>query len=205
MADKYRTVLLFGAPGAGKGTQGKMLDAIPGFYHFSTGEMFRNLDPESELGMHFLSYSSKGELVPDEFTVTLWKQTIQEMIERGKYNPTTDLLVLDGIPRSVEQTKLMDESLEVLGILFLDARNRNEMIARLQGRARKENRPDDAREDVIRRRLEVYSHDTKPVLSHYPADLLYTIDAIGTPARVLDRILSVVADIQEQHFPNALG
>ena len=58
MADRYRTVLLFGAPGAGKGTQGKILGAIPGFHHFSTGDMFRNLDPRSELGKTFLGYST---------------------------------------------------------------------------------------------------------------------------------------------------
>lgn len=205
VAQHYRTVLLFGAPGAGKGTQGKMLDAIPGFFHFSTGDMFRNLDSDSELGKTFLSYSTKGELVPDALTVELWEQSIKDAIAANKYDPQRDILVLDGIPRSVAQTKLMDDHLDVLGIVLLDAKDRNEMIARLRNRALKENRPDDAKEDVIRRRLEVYAQETEPVLSHYPASLRHSVDAIGSPARVLDRVLGVVAAIQEQHFDNALG
>ncbi|MBZ0172936.1 MAG: nucleoside monophosphate kinase, partial [Phycisphaerales bacterium] len=74
MPDPYQTVLLFGAPGVGKGTQGKILAQIPGFYHISTGDMFRTLDLHSEIGQEIMSYMSKGELVPDELTVKLWRE-----------------------------------------------------------------------------------------------------------------------------------
>ena len=70
MAKRLKTILLFGAPGAGKGTQGKILGRIPGFFHLSSGDMFRALDPNSDLGQRVTSYSSKGELVPDDLTIT---------------------------------------------------------------------------------------------------------------------------------------
>src|SRR6202044_2239630 len=69
---KYRTYLIFGAPGSGKGTQGKILGAIPRFFHCACGDVFRSLDTRTSIGQAFLSYSSRGELVPDEITVKLW-------------------------------------------------------------------------------------------------------------------------------------
>lgn len=205
MTDKYRTILLFGAPGAGKGTQGKMLGNISGFHHFSTGDMFRNLDPHSDLGKTFHRYSSQGELVPDELTVQLWKRHAEAQHTLNMFHPHTDLLILDGIPRSVRQTELMDEHIRVLGIVRLEATDPQQMLTRLRSRALKEGRPDDGQESIIRRRLEVYAKETEPVLAQYPAELIHRIDAIGSPARVLERILDVLAPIQESTFPNALG
>lgn len=205
MADKYRTVLLFGAPGAGKGTQGKMLGCIPGFHHFSTGDMFRNLDPHSDIGKTFLTYSTRGELVPDELTVKLWRTTVEAQHTLNLYRPHTDLLVLDGIPRSVRQTEIMDEQIRVLGVILLEARDPQQMLTRLRRRAQKEGRLDDGSESIIRRRLEVFAQETEPVLAHYPSKLIHRVDAIGSPARVLERVLDVLAPIQESTFPNALG
>ena len=204
MADRYRTVLLFGAPGVGKGTQGKMLGRIPGFHHFSTGDMFRTLDPHSDLGKTFLSYSTRGELVPDELTVELWKRNIEAQATLGMFHPYNELLVLDGIPRSVRQTELMDEHIDVLGILLLEG-DCDALLRRLKGRAMEQGRPDDAKEEIVRRRLAVYSDETQPVLSHYPVELQHRIDAIGTPAVVLDRVIRAVAPIQAEHFPNPLS
>ena len=76
MSKRYQTILLFGAPGSGKGTQGKVLGQIPGFYHLSCGEVFRTLNINSELGKIFYEYSSRGELVPDDVTVNMWKENI---------------------------------------------------------------------------------------------------------------------------------
>ena len=69
---QFRTILMFGAPGSGKGTQGRILGDLPGFYHLSCGDVFRALNHRSELGQVFLEYSSQGKLVPDEFTIRLW-------------------------------------------------------------------------------------------------------------------------------------
>ena len=76
----YRTVLLFGPPGSGKGTQGKILGAMPAFFHCACGDVFRSLDPKSEMGVEFANYSKAGSLVPDELTVKLWCAGI----ERGR-------------------------------------------------------------------------------------------------------------------------
>jgi adenylate kinase len=86
---KYRTLLLFGAPGAGKGTQGKILGTIPNFYHCACGEVFRNLTTDNELGRTFIEYSSRGQLVPDEPTVRLWRQNIEGQHPDGSLQPRT--------------------------------------------------------------------------------------------------------------------
>lgn len=96
MHDRYKTILLFGAPGSGKGTQGKILGQIPGFYHLSCGEVFRSLDIHSELGKVFYEYSSRGELVPDDVTVRMWAANINAQTILGRYKPHEDVLVLDG-------------------------------------------------------------------------------------------------------------
>src|SRR4051794_19248182 len=108
---KYRTILLFGAPGAGKGTQGKILGTIPQFFHCACGDVFRNLTIESEIGRVFVSYSSRGELVPDEPTIDLWRQSIEGNTRTGRFHPETDTLVLDGIPRNVHQAEMLRETL----------------------------------------------------------------------------------------------
>lgn len=195
MAQRYKTVLLFGAPGAGKGTQGQLLGNIPGFYHLSTGDMFRSLDCESEMGRTFARYSEKGELVPDELTIKLWDCYTKELIEAGAYDPSTQLLVLDGLPRTIEQAKLIEPMLDVLGVLHLNAANKQEMVTRLRERALKQNRADDAKEEVIRNRLEIYERDTRPVLDQYASSLVHEIDAMGTMAIVLMHVLDIVAPI----------
>ena len=119
MSDRYKTILLFGAPGAGKGTQGKILGKIPGFFHLACGDVFRSLDTTSDLGQKFLQYSSKGELVPDELTVEMWRQNMHAQTVLSLYKPKVDLLVLDGIPRSLGQAKALEPYIDVLKIIHL--------------------------------------------------------------------------------------
>lgn len=204
MQRRYRTILLFGAPGSGKGTQGKILGQIPGFYHLSCGEVFRTLNTKSDLGKIFVEYSSKGLLVPDDVTIRMWKENIHAQEVLSLYKPDDDILVLDGIPRSVPQAKIMDQYIEVLEIIHFVCSNEDKMFERLRKRALKENRVDDAREDVIRRRWRVYQEETKPVLEHYPKDIIKAVDALGSPARVLEHILELVVPIQDAHFRNVL-
>ncbi|MBX3321895.1 MAG: nucleoside monophosphate kinase [Phycisphaeraceae bacterium] len=202
MSDRYQTVLLFGAPGAGKGTQGKILGQIPGFFHLSCGEIFRNMDITSELGRIFREFSSRGELVPDDVTVRMWAQNIKAQTILSLYKPHIDLLILDGIPRSVRQAELMKQHINVLQIIHLVCRDKEKMVERLQRRALKENRHDDAKEDVIRRRWEVYERETRPVLDCYPASIIREVDAMGSPAAVLQHVLGEVVPVQETHFSN---
>lgn len=205
MSDRYQTVLLFGAPGAGKGTQGKILAQIPGFFHMSTGEIFRNLDVNSELGKIFLQYSTRGELVPDDIVIRLFSQTVHAYSTLAMYKPQQDLLVLDGLPRSVPQAKLLHRYINVLKVVHLVCPDKEEMISRLRRRALKENRADDAREEVIRRRWDVYERETYPVLAHYSKDIVTEVPAVGSPAAVLEKVLEALVPVQDKHFHNPLG
>jgi len=195
MSERYKTILLFGAPGAGKGTQGAMLNQIPGFHHMSTGDMFRSLDRESDIGREIVRYMHAGELVPDELTVRLWRANVAARTTLGMFVPRAELLVLDGIPRSEEQARLISESVEVVALVHLNTSRVVEMVERLKRRALSQGREDDAKEEVIRRRFEVYERETRPVIGCYESGLVRDVDPIGTQAEVLGRVLSVVAPI----------
>jgi adenylate kinase len=193
---KYNTNLLFVAPGAGKGTQGKILWTIPNFFHCACGDVFRNLRIDNELGRIFLDFSSRGELVPDEATIRLWKQSIQASQSLSQFNPEKDTLVLDGIPRSPRQAEMLQDSLDVRAIFYLTCSDFKKLVERLQRRALRENRLDDANLSVIKHRLETYDKETKPVLDFYGPNLVHTIDSTQTPVNVLRDILRTIAKVQ---------
>src|ERR1051326_6086287 len=161
---KFRTILLFGAPGAGKGTQGKTLGSIPNFFHCACGDVFRSLKADSGIGQIFIEYSSRGELVPDETTIDLWREFIHSSTKTNRFHPDDDTLVLDGIPRNAHQAEMLKDTLEVKSIFFLRCTKQYDLVQRLQRRALKENRLDDANIDVIKNRLETYDRETRPVL-----------------------------------------
>jgi adenylate kinase len=186
---RYRTILFFGAPGSGKGTQGKILGKTPGFYHCACGDVFRSLDPTSELGAEFLEYSSKGKLVPDEITVRLWHESIRKTVDSGKFRPDRDYLILDGIPRNVAQAALMEDLIEVRRVFHLSCPERDKLVARLKKRALRDNRLDDANEEVIRSRLATYDAESKPMLEHYSEVRRHDIDATMSPLEVLHGII----------------
>lgn len=191
---KYQTYILFGAPGSGKGTQGRTLGSIPRFYHCPCGDVFRSIDTRTKVGQAFLEYSSKGQLVPDDVTVELWKEAIDAAVEGHKFKPDIDTLVLDGIPRNVAQAKIMDELIDVKKVFHLSCPDRDSLFARLKKRALKDNRLDDANEEVIKRRLATYEQESKPVLSYYSKDRITCIDASEPPSKVLMHILESVND-----------
>lgn len=193
---RYKTLLIFGAPGSGKGTQGVTLGSLPRFYHCACGDVFRAMDTRSPIGQEFLRYSSKGELVPDQTTVALWKAHITNAIKSGFFKPDIDYLVLDGIPRAVPQAELMEDLIDVRKVFHLTCPDRQKLVARLKKRALKDNRLDDANDEVIRRRLATYELETKPVLDHYGPDSMVEIDAGQTPAQVLLEILQSVTKLQ---------
>jgi len=187
---RFNTFLLFGAPGSGKGTQGAILGSIPGFKHVACGDVYRNLRVGSPLGRIFLDYSSRGALVPDDFTVQLWREHIEGLISLSQFDPQSDMLILDGIPRNVAQARLMDDMINVHRLYYLDCEDKEKMFMRLKRRALHENRLDDASDTVIQNRLYVYEAETAPVLSHYPKDKIRRIDTGQTPVEVLADILA---------------
>jgi adenylate kinase len=187
---KYRTILIFGPPGSGKGTQGKTLGTLPGFFHCACGDVFRAIDTRTQVGAAFLEYSSKGQLVPDEITIQLWQARIRSCIETSAFKPEIDRLVLDGIPRNPRQAKLMAEVLAVERIFNLTNVSDAVIALRLQKRALKDNRLDDASDEVVRRRLEVHKNESAALLNCYPSNLITKIDATQLPYVVLCDILS---------------
>ncbi|MHB8520928.1 MAG: adenylate kinase family protein [Limisphaerales bacterium] len=192
---KYRSILLFGAPGVGKGTQGKILGTVPNFFHCACGDVFRNLTIDSELGRTFVEFSSRGQLVPDECTVRLWRQSIAAREQLGQFHPDRDTLVLDGIPRNLQQAEILSDALDVRAVFNLVCSDQKKIIQRLQRRALRENRLDDVNLEVIRRRLDTYEHETKPVLEYYGSQSVYLIDSTQTPVHVLRDILHVLAKV----------
>jgi adenylate kinase len=194
---RFLTILLFGAPGCGKGTQGAVLGTVPRFVHFACGDVFRSLETRTPLGQEFISYSSRGKLVPDELTIRLWRSRIDKMIEASTYKPDIDFLVLDGIPRTTEQAQMLEEHLNVVRVFHLSCPDREELHRRLQKRAIKDNRLDDANEEVIKRRLKTYETESKPLLEFYRDRGVVAIDASQPPIKVLHDIVSDVVKLPE--------
>jgi adenylate kinase len=199
---RYKSILLFGAPGSGKGTQGKILGTIPGFFHSATGDIFRSLDLASEVGRVFWEYAGKGKLVPDDVTVRVWKQFIKGMEMVNQFHPESEILILDGIPRNVGQARLLEETIDVAKVIHLQCADMSKMVERLRRRALRENRFDDANDDVIKRRLEIYERDTAPVLDFYSEEKIVKLDATMSQIRVLHEILEVLVPIKEHRDRN---
>lgn len=160
-------IVLMGAPGAGKGTQAKLLQEKLGLPQVATGDLFRaNLKNQTELGKLANSYMEKGALVPDEVTVAMVKDRLaQPDCEQG--------VILDGFPRTVAQANSLDAllaqefgaSISIVPHIYVDV---EVLVERLQKRAEIEGRADD-NEETIRRRMAVYQEATAPLLAHYAA------------------------------------
>lgn len=203
MLERYRCILLFGAPGVGKGTQGVRLGGHEGFVHLATGNIFRSLDRTSPTGKKFIEYSSRGDLVPDELTVEMFHDHVEGLIARCEYDPHRQVLLLDGIPRSVRQAEILEAHIDPIAIIHLNTHDRDQMVARMKRRAEKEGRHDDTDESVIRRRFEVYEEHTSPVLGHYDPSLVIDIDALGSMDEVTQRIEDAVMPVFHERFQSA--
>jgi len=186
---------MFGAPGSGKGTHGKILGAIPGFFHCSCGEVFRSLSPDEPLGKIFVGYSSRGQLVPDKLTIELWKKYTRALTAAGRLDPKRNTLVLDGLPRNVHQAQMLDKFLNVIAVFNMCSANFENLVKRLQRRALKDNRLDDANLDVIRARLKTYERETKPVLNYYGKKIVHRINTDGTPTETFAKVIRQVVKL----------
>ena len=190
MKDKYSAVVLLGAPGSGKGTQGKALGQMPDFFHCACGDIFRALCPTSPLGKQTAEYTKKGRLVPDELTVELWKNQIDSWVENNHFNALKQVLILDGIPRNVEQAKLIASMISLKQVVHFSCSDHKQLVERIIGRGVKEQRSDDISVFVIENRISTYSEETKPILDFYPKSLQVKIDAMQPPLKVLADLIS---------------
>ncbi len=187
--DPLRAVLVFGPPGSGKGTLGKFLSSAGNHFHLSSGDIFRGLSPESPAGKLYHNYAGKGLLLPDEVTIQIWHHYVHGLIATNRYFPEQQLLLLDGIPRTLRQADLLDRYIRVEGIIVLEMENIEELIKRIQRRALIEKRTDDMDPHVLKTRMEVYEQDTVKLLKHYPAQLFSRFDADQKPLEVLRDVL----------------
>ncbi len=190
-------LLIFGPPGSGKGTVGAKLAATTSLKHLSTGDIFRGLPASSESGKLFYQYSNSGKLVPDEVTVQIFQRYVNGLVDTNKLNPDKDVLLLDGIPRTPAQAKLIESVVSVKGLLVLDIANDETVVQRILGRAKIEGRKDDADESIIRNRLTEYKNKTAAVLDVYKPELVCRVDGDQGPDEVFRDTLSAYIGIRK--------
>jgi adenylate kinase len=183
-------LILMGPPGAGKGTQAKVIGTHYGIPAISTGDIFRaNVSANTPLGVEAKRYMEAGEYVPDEVTNAM----VQDRIGLDDCKPG---FLLDGYPRTLDQVQELDKMLDNLGI-SLDAvvvltADEDELVARLLQRAHVEGRADDT-EDVIRRRQEVYAEQTAPLIAVYrERGLLVEVDGMGEIDVVTHKVFQAI-------------
>ena len=182
--------VFFGSPGAGKGTQAKLLSQVYNFVHLSTGDILRSaIVKQTPLGRQAKTYIDKGELVPDDIIIGMIRNRLKE--HKGDSS-----ILFDGFPRTLSQALAFDELLKDMGgeinaVIYLKVPE-NEVIARLVKRAEIEGRVDDTPE-VVRNRIMVYKSKTEPLLKFYKEkNLLYEVDGMGTIDEVHTRIKSII-------------
>jgi len=189
-------ILFIGAPGAGKGTQGETIGKLPGFFHCASGDIFRALDKSSDLAKQVAEYSSAGNLVPDEITIEIVSNQLDAWVSDGTYNPEKETLILDGIPRTVNQAILIKQFVNIQQIIHLSCPDRESLITRMKQRALSSGRADDADEAIIRNRFSVYDAETKPILEHFGEAQTTNIDAQQHPIQVLQEITSSITSLE---------
>ena len=192
---RYRSIILFGMPGSGKGTQGAVLGQLPTFIHISMGDVFRKIPRNGKFGQEIEQYTSRGQLVPDDLTVRIFERHLNILEMQEVVIPEHHTLVLDGMPRSYAQAERLADFIDVLQIFHLKIDNTTMAMERLRARALRENRLDDMSDDVIRRRLQTYYDETFQTLSFYPAELIFDVDAGRRMIEVLCDIAGRLAAI----------
>ncbi|MAC17855.1 MAG: adenylate kinase [Flavobacteriales bacterium] len=186
-----RNIVLFGPPGAGKGTQSALLVDHFDFVHLSTGDIFRaNIKGETELGTLAKSYMDQGKLVPDDITIRMLEDS-------ANAHPDARGFIFDGFPRTTAQAEALDRFLEgkgqsISGMLALEVEE-EELRVRLAKRAETSGRVDDADPAVIQKRIDVYNAETAPVAGHYEGQGKYHgIAGMGSIEDIFGRLKAAI-------------
>lgn len=188
-------IVIFGPPGAGKGTQSKIVAKEFGLKHISTGEILRAaIVEQSPLGIEAQRRIDKGNFVSDEIAIGLIKEELSK-------NGAVKGYVFDGFPRNTLQAAKLDEMLGSTGhsvtmMISLEVSD-NELVTRLLNRGKETDRPDDKEESIIRKRLDIYENTTRPVLDFYKNQGKFKgIDGMGTVNEIFERICSAIRNAQ---------
>jgi adenylate kinase len=189
-------LVLFGAPGAGKGTQAIMLAEQHNLVHLSTGDILRKeLAAGTDLGNQAKQFMDKGEFVPDEVVIGMIRSQIEQ-------NPEAQGFIFDGFPRTTAQAEALDKMLEEKGLeitsmIALEVAH-EELVKRLQIRGQSSGRSDDQSLDVISNRIDVYHQKTAPLIGYYHACGKYQpIDGVGEIADIFDRLCRHVEKLRD--------
>ena len=184
-------LILFGKPGSGKGTQASLIKNKYNLVHISTGDVFRkNMSNKTDLGMLAKVYMEKGELVPDEVTVNMLKEELEDHLPCEGF-------IFDGFPRTSYQAEKLDVlltnySLNIHLTIALDVDNQT-LIKRLLNRGKISGRADDQSEDKINKRLQEYDKKTKPLIEFYTKQNKYkSINGIGEMDEITARIVNLL-------------
>jgi adenylate kinase len=190
-----KNIVLFGKPGAGKGTQASVLKEKFELVHISTGDVFRyNISNQTELGTLAKSYMDKGDLVPDSVTINMLSDEVGRSIAHAKG------YIFDGFPRTTAQAKALDAFLSEKGMqvdatIALEA-DEDELTARLLERGKTSGRTDDTDDTKIRTRFAEYNAKTAPLIDFYQKqNKLYSVNGIGEIDQITERIASIIASL----------
>lgn len=166
-----------------------MICAAGNHYHLSSGQIFRGLPPESENGKLFYEYAHSGKLVPDDITMQIWWRYTCGLIDTNRYYPGQQLLMLDGIPRTASQARMLNDYVNVLHIIVLELEDEQEILRRLRRRAQIEKRLDDGDITIIHQRMVEYHEKSKQVLACYEEEMISVFNSHQTPMEVLRDVL----------------
>jgi len=190
-------IVLFGAPGAGKGTQAVTLARKYNLVHLSTGDILRKeLATGTDLGKQAKGFMDKGEFVPDEVVIGMIRSQIEQ-------NPGTEGFIFDGFPRTIAQAEALDKMLSEKGMkissmIALEVEH-EELVKRLQIRGESSGRADDQSLDVISNRIDVYHQKTKPLIGFYSGQGKYhPINGAGEIKEIFDRLSRKVEEIRDK-------
>jgi adenylate kinase len=184
-------LVLFGPPGAGKGTQANFLKEKYNLVHISTGDVFRyNIKNETALGVLAKSYIDKGALVPDQVTIDMLNAEVEK-------NADANGFIFDGFPRTNAQAKaldaLMDEKDSQINAMIALEVEDEILVGRLLERGKTSGRADDADETVIRNRIKVYYDETAILKDYYTAQNKYHgVDGVGSIEAITERLSTVI-------------
>ncbi len=172
----YKAIILFGAPGTGKGTQAELLMKKGGYFHFSTGNMFRNLDKKTKTGKVIIDLIDHGNFVPDDLALKLFEETLDKYVNDKRFNPEKEILILDGIPRTKEQVHHLRKVVDIKKIIYFVIKDEVAIERTTKKRSGEENREDDKNADIVKKRLETFKRITLPILKEYKKDLIVEIN-----------------------------